>query len=265
MKDESHLRLTRTRAWMAALLIRPLVFTMMIGGAVVVAQEQGGQGQLGASKTAPTREIRRDDPKVLAALGVKGEVDFVDTSLADTSQPPWRGKVAKARVERLRPVFGKIQQGLNLGLAVHGERRTFREGDWVALEYYIQNVGEETREVEFMPSSAVGRVHRLKNADGEPIAIAASMVSFEQQPIRITLQPNEIYGAVEGFQAGPRPDRRKLGPYWKNPRPGKYTVEFPLNVKVSARGHLEAGRPVQLLSGSVAMEYVDKPSPKPEG
>lgn len=196
-----------------------------------------------------------DDQGLMVTTKQAAGIESANEDLVGRSVWPLRGEAAKERVDRVRPKFGEIHQGLNLGLAVHGQRDIFTKGDWVALEFYIQNAGERTRTVEYWPPTANGRVFRVKDASGKQIPIGAVVFSFEQQPIRITLEPNEIYGAIEGVQIGSRADGRQRGPLWNDPRPGKYTAELPLDVIVSGHDDPTARHSVQLLSGKVDLEY----------
>jgi hypothetical protein len=159
---------------------------------------------------------------------------------------PLRGELAKERVDRLRPEFGEIHQGLNLGLAIHDDQPTIRRGNWVAFEYFIQNAGERTRMVEFC----------------SPIAADVSRTTF--RPIRITLQPNEIYGTIARFRVGPSHDDGKIESQQTVNRSATTPfVTMSLRVSVSGYDDPETMYPVTLISGDVEVDKKSSGSTMP--
>ncbi|MEM7559599.1 MAG: M56 family metallopeptidase, partial [Planctomycetota bacterium] len=173
------------------------------------------------------------------------------------SKPPWRGDEAKARAMRKRPSFGEIQHGLNVGLAIHEPRKRFAKGDWVVWECYLQNAGEVERSVQYWPATVEGRVMTVTDVKGRPVNLPGYIVTFEQDPIRITLQPNEIYVFLQGFQLGEREDGRMAGPTWINPQPGEYQVQCDLNVTVSGHDPGDEDSDANLKSGKVGFRFVE--------
>ncbi|MCA9175199.1 MAG: M48 family metalloprotease [Planctomycetales bacterium] len=168
--------------------------------------------------------------------------------------PPWTGRVAQARMAQRRPAFGETRSGLRLGIALHGEGRPYRQGEWIAFEYFLENTGDSKCEIEFWPPTADGRVFEVRDKAGDAAKIGAAFVSFEQSPIHISLKPNEVIGAVEGFQAGDRTDGRVLGPHWVDPKAGKHTAVLPMVVTVRRSGQTK-GAAVHLQSGAKPFEY----------
>ena len=188
---------------------------------------------------------------------LRGHLDVSKSAASnvDEEKPPWKGDVAKSRVDQLRPVFGEIKQGLNLGLVLHKSKQSYGKGDWIAFEYYVQNAGEKPRTIELWPPTANGRVMQVKDAEGKEVAIPGNVFSFEHQPLRITLNPNEVYGTVEGFQAGTRADRKKFGPIWKDPAAGSYTARLPMHITISGDDKPDEQHTVELLSGAVPFGF----------
>ncbi|MEM7475390.1 MAG: M56 family metallopeptidase [Planctomycetota bacterium] len=169
--------------------------------------------------------------------------------------PPWRGSAAKTRALQKRPSFGEIRHGLNVGLTMHQPDKRIIKGDWVAWEFYIQNAGEVARTIEYLPSSACGRVMSVTDSSGKPVRIPGTTVSFHQEPIRLTLQPDEIYIAIEGFQIGRRENGRIAGPLWIDPVPGQYQAKFELGVKVSGHDPGDDAEYVLLKSGEAKFRF----------
>ena len=176
---------------------------------------------------------------------------------AKLSKPPWRGDEAKARAMRKRPSFGEIQHGLNVGLAIHEPGKLFTKGEWVVWECYLQNAGEVARTIQFWPATVEGRAMSLIDAKGRPVELPGQIVTFQQNPIQVTLQPNEIYAFVEGFQIGEREDGRVAGPTWIDPQPGEYQVQFDLNVSVSGHDPGDEDSSANLTSGKATFRFVE--------
>lgn len=176
---------------------------------------------------------------------------------AKQSKPPWRGDAAKARAMRKRPKFGEIQHGLNVGLAIHEPSKRFAKGDWVVWECYLQNAGEVERTIQYWPATVEGRVMTVTDAKGRPVNLPGQTVTFQQNPIRVTLQPNEIYVFLEGVQLGEREDGRVAGPTWIDPQPGEYQVQFDLNVNVSGHDPGDEDSDANLKSGKVGFRFVE--------
>ena len=184
---------------------------------------------------------------------------------SDADNPPWRGDIATSRVNKLQPTFGEVKDGLRLGLILHKPQQSYGNGDWVAFEYFIQNVGDTTQTIEIWSPTANGRVMEVTDSKEVPVSIAGQVVSFEQQPLQVTLRPNQIHGAVEGFQAGTRSDGRVQGPIWKTPAPGNYKAVLPLPVTVLDENVSDDSRTVPLKSPPVPFTITDSDKEQTDG
>ncbi|MCA9139458.1 MAG: protein kinase, partial [Planctomycetales bacterium] len=167
-------------------------------------------------------------------------------------------KWCETALSGFRPAFGKPQRGLRLGLVAYDGVRVFHQGDWAAFEYYLENTTGDTLEVEIFPTSTVGQVLEVINAKGALARIPGESVSYEQEPIRITLKPHGVFFAgVEGFQVGKRADGKTLGPLWQDPIPGQYTARLPLPIHITGTKNERTS----LVSGRTSFEIAESADP----
>jgi serine/threonine protein kinase/WD40 repeat protein len=186
----------------------------------------------------PLELIYRKDGAVSKDYGdlFEAETRPVDVSQATTPKAPyeWHGTAATKRIEKIEPSFGEMHTGVELGLAISGDARSFRKGDWIPLEVFIRNTGDKKVEFAYSPRLPVARV---KNSRGEEITVPG--YSDLLPTIYVSLAPGEAYGGSIGFFA----------PVWNPLMPGKHTVETSLELVVEKER-------VPLRSGAVEFNIV---------
>ncbi|WP_442508634.1 WD40 repeat domain-containing protein [Novipirellula sp. SH528] len=179
-----------------------------------------------------------------------------------------RGKKAQELIDRLKPVWGDEQLGVQYGIAIASEQRQFRDGQRVPMMVFFRNVSDKPLQVDVRPDFFwdVPNVTDPNDAAAslERVALLGNFPVYREK-----LQPGEAFGAIYlsiGLGKNPRPGRQDWAPYWKTPVVGqcqlKHTVAFHVaGLDASRELTSDDWKSGQLTTGTLKFQVVDGGQP----
>lgn len=231
--------------------------------------EVPAEGEVQAAELA-LKSIRKEDPKPEPPAKEKPTAENPDEKPADKPaekpaapaaaprKDPLQGKEAAERVKQFPPLFSKPQDGLEIGIAIASDHKTFHLGERVPLELVIRNVSPKSLVVQHSlyppetPPTVIGK-------DGKPIAIEEIILLGSNRRYRDILKPNEaaVYRHMGlGLGEKPNPPGTFWHPLLKNADavPGKYRLSQQLHISVREEGRDDGGTGFRAVTGEVEFE-----------
>ncbi|MCU0721132.1 MAG: M56 family metallopeptidase [Pirellula sp.] len=209
-----------------------------------------------------------------------GELETVTVVLKNMLEDPtWngqaKGKQSQDFVDRMKPAWGVIEQGLQFGISHGTDRRSFQEGDRVPLAMFVRNVSNEVRYVS-VDNDFDSHVVDLTDFGGGSIPVQKFVWNPSLDGYRISycfsemLEPGEVMAfRLPGLglalptssssetpvvSVGPANDR----PNWLTPRAGQYTIKQTKVIRFGTTHDRTDQSEVSLSTGSIPFEVLEK-------
>ena len=249
LDSQDHLRMGISRGWLLA----------TVGAVLLTIAAVPFAASWKHSANAAQRRAAKEQSEAVVPVTTPNQPAEKPENSRPKEKRYFRGQSALDRIDEVDPAWSETQEGVQLGVALLGDKTQFGAGERVPLELFVRNVGIEGVDIT-LSAEFLGNVPEVKNAAGEAIQIERILLTGSVALYRELLKPGEAFGFRHlgvGLGPNPAPGKQNWHPYVAEPQPGKYTLRHTHEIEVDPESGLVPGKRVKFTSGAVAFEILD--------